>query len=165
MEIKVVRKYFSDRTTIGELFIDGIFFCYTLEDMVRQVKVKHETAIPYGTYDLSLVYSSKYGKKVPSILNVPGFAGILIHPGNTIADTSGCLLVGFEKSKDGNSILQSKVAFAAFLDRINKSIASGQKKLKISFEYEEIEHVKKLGSLVGFFLCSSYSLKECFNYV
>ncbi len=104
--------------TIGKLYVGGQYFCDTLEDKDRgltddmteieiaRAKVKNETAIPTGTYKVTLdVISPKYssvafykenanGGRVPRLLNVKGYDGILIHAGNTAADTSGCILVG-----------------------------------------------------------------------
>lgn len=90
--------------TIGQLYIDGDFFCFTLEDVVREVegepvekwKIKHETAIPMGQYEIKLVHSPKFGKDSPWLQNVPGFTEILIHSGVTHKDTSGCIIVGYE---------------------------------------------------------------------
>ena len=80
--------------TIGQLFVDGEYFCDTLEDRCRDLdkeeKVMDETAIPAGTYDVS----AKFKRKLPLLLNVPHFTGIRIHKGNTDKDTSGCILVG-----------------------------------------------------------------------
>ena len=112
--------------TIGALYINGKFFCNTLEDTDRNlsntmpvkdilaVKIKGKTCIPYGTYKISMnIVSPKYSNyvkypyslyvkgKMPRILDVPGFDGILIHPGTKATDTDGCLLVGENKIKGG----------------------------------------------------------------
>lgn len=104
--------------TIGKLYIDGTYFCDTIEDTdrgltqntplstIQRKKVSSKTAIPSGTYQITMnVVSPKYSKRdfyrkncdggrVPRLLNVPGFSGVLIHIGNTAADSAGCLLVG-----------------------------------------------------------------------
>lgn len=107
MELKVIRKIFSPKSTIGELFVDGEWECYTLEDVVRPdgVKVFGETAIPPGRYEVIINYSNRFKRQLPRLLEVKGFEGILIHPGNTAVDTHGCLLVGETKGVDfiGNS--------------------------------------------------------------
>ena len=117
MKIVVKRIAKRDTYTIGKLYIDGEYFCDTLEDKdrglkqsmslyeIRQKKVYGQTAIPLGTYEVTLhTVSPKYSKKpwyvkfcgakMPRILNIPGYDGVLIHPGNTDKDTMGCLLVG-----------------------------------------------------------------------
>ena len=119
MKIKVVRVFRKPTYTIGKLYIDDKFFCDTLEDVdrginqnmdlkaIEAIKVKHSTAIPTGTYTVNISkvsprfsnrsWSIKYKGIVPQIENVPGYDGVLIHPGNTEEDTSGCLLVGENK--------------------------------------------------------------------
>ena len=105
MEV-VLKRYKSDKdTTLGKITINDVFECYSLEDEYREKKVMHETRIPQGKYNLKLrtigTFHEKFKKKFPSIhkgmievANVPGFEAILIHPGNTDEDTSGCILVG-----------------------------------------------------------------------
>lgn len=93
MKIEVIRDIFRPNETLGKLFIDGTFFCYTLEDTVRDVKIKHKTAIQKGCYEVVYAPSSKYGRLMPRLLDVPNFEGVLIHGGNTAMDTSGCILV------------------------------------------------------------------------
>jgi hypothetical protein len=135
MEIKVIRKVFTEISTIGELYINGKFECFTLEDKDRKLesggqKVYAKTAIPRGEYNLVMSFSNRFQKYLPEIQNVPQFAGIRIHSGNTSADSEGCILLGTTKSVDfvGNS----KVAVAAFI----KQIQSVEKKEKITIEIE-----------------------------
>ena len=135
MEIKVIRKVFTEISTIGELYINGKFECFTLEDKDRKLesggqKVYSKTAIPRGEYNLVMSFSNRFQKYLPEIQNVPQFAGIRIHSGNTSADSEGCILLGTTKSVDfvGNS----KVAVAAFI----KQIQSVEKKEKITIEIE-----------------------------
>ena len=71
-----------NNATLGELWIDNRFFCYTLEDKVRQEKIKHETAIPAGTYEIQITYSPRFKQFMPLLLNVPNYEGIRIHKGN-----------------------------------------------------------------------------------
>lgn len=82
MILKLQRIREINNATIGELFIDNKLICYTLEDKVRSQKIKHETAIPAGTYLIEITYSSSFKKMLPLLLNVPDFVGIRIHPGN-----------------------------------------------------------------------------------
>ncbi len=111
MEIKVKRITPIDYPyTIGKMYIDGDYFCDTLEDRVRdinkngkfdngEVKVAGETAIPYGRYQVVVTMSPKFKRELPRLLNVPNFEGILIHRGNTDKDSAGCLLLGENKVK------------------------------------------------------------------
>lgn len=92
LEVRRVKK--ESDYTIGQLFVNGEYFCDTLEDEIRQVKVMHETAIPAGTYKVTLERSPRFKRILPLLHNVPGFTGILIHSGNTDKHTSGCILVG-----------------------------------------------------------------------
>ncbi|MDR1984985.1 MAG: DUF5675 family protein [Prevotellaceae bacterium] len=95
--------------TIGKLYVDGKYFCDTLEDVdrglrqsmplceIKRVKVMHQTAIPTGTYKVIVNVSPAKQRLLPRLLDVPGFEGILIHRGNTDKDSSGCILVGENK--------------------------------------------------------------------
>ena len=98
MKLRVERLWKKPAYTVGRLFVDGKFFCNTLEDTVRDLsnekKVYGKTAIPYGEYKVVYNWSPKFGRNLPRLLNVPAFEGILIHPGNTADDYAGCILVG-----------------------------------------------------------------------
>lgn len=106
MKITLNRIFKGDQYTIGKMYIDGIYFCDTLEDSVRPEKIKHETAIPAGTYNVILNRSNRFKKILPLLLNVPNYEGIRIHSGNTKEDTSGCILVGENKIK--GQVINSK---------------------------------------------------------
>ena len=100
MKLYLKRIHKTEHSTIGELYIDGKFQCYTLEDVEREVKIKNETAIPKGTYKIVITYSNRFKKQLPLLLNVPNFEGIRIHSGNTNHDTEGCILIGQTRSND-----------------------------------------------------------------
>lgn len=95
--------------TFGELLADGQFICYTLEDEVREVegqsvatwKIKGETAIPAGEYRITLEHSPRFGPNTLTVHDVPGFVGVRIHAGNTVADTEGCPLLGMAVNAQG----------------------------------------------------------------
>ncbi len=117
MKITLKRIALKDTYTIGKLYINGEYFCDTLEDKVRDLnkngvfdngekKIYGQTAIPYGTYNVKWTYSNKFKKYMPLIENVPSFAGIRIHAGNSSADTQGCVLVG--ENKAVGKVLNSK---------------------------------------------------------
>lgn len=121
MELLLKRIALKDTYTIGKLYVNGIYFCDTIEDKVRDLnkdgdlndvgegKIPSLTAIPYGKYEITLkVQSPKYSLKtnynwckgyLPRLINVPHFEGILIHAGNTAKDSAGCILIGENKVK------------------------------------------------------------------
>lgn len=117
MKIVVVRDTFTENSTIGKMLIDGAFFCYTLEDTIRDKKIDGETAIPYGTYKVIVNMSNRFKRLMPLLLNVPNFEGVRIHNGNTKEHTHGCILVGATKSKD--FIGDSKVTFNKLMAKLN----------------------------------------------
>lgn len=121
MKLQLERKIYTETSTIGELSVDGKFLCYTLEDTTRQpgIKVYGKTSIPSGAYEVTMTYSPKFGKVMPLINAVPNYEGVRIHPGNTDADTEGCILVG--KTKQDNFIGESRAAFADLLPMIEKA--------------------------------------------
>ena len=139
MKLTLDRIYKGKDYTIGKLYIDGAYFCDTLEDTVRDLpeeeKIYSQTAIPAGTYRITLnVVSPKYSKRksydwcggrLPRLLNVPFFDGILIHAGNTAKDSAGCILVGENKEK--GKVLNSM----ATLKRLYSKLQSAKDKIYI----------------------------------
>lgn len=119
MKLELKRRWFKKPCTQGELFIDGTFYCYTLEDEVREKKIPGVTAIPYGTYKVVIDYSTRFQKDMLHILNVPGFEGVRIHAGNTDKDTEGCILLGFVRL-DGE-IRQSRDAVVGLFNKVKDS--------------------------------------------
>jgi Family of unknown function (DUF5675) len=132
MKLNLVRKIFSDKSTIGELSVNGAFECFTLEDPVRPVKIKGDTAIPAGTYEVAVTFSNRFQKFLPLLLNVPNFEGIRIHTGNTPKDTLGCILVGQGKGVD--SISASRLAFAPLFEKIQSVVRTEKVTIEISEE-------------------------------
>src|SRR5262249_13421526 len=115
-----------ERTTIGELFLDGEHACFTLEDVVRPgdlmlVKIAGQTAIPAGRYEVIVSWSERFARRLPLLLGVTNFTGIRIHPGNTETDTEGCILVG--ETRDTDRILESRKAFEAIFSKIEAATA------------------------------------------
>lgn len=133
MELTLKR---TDNTncTIGNLSINGTFECYTLEDVDRgltsqwpigaiaELKIHGKTAIPTGKYEVVIGYSERFKRLLPLLLNVPGFAGIRIHPGNGPDDTEGCILVG--QRVDGSRLAggSSRPAFSALFAKLQAAI-------------------------------------------
>lgn len=124
MKLELIRKTYSERSTIGKLFLDGEFFCHTLEDVVRPQKVYGETAIPEGAYKVKITYSPRFKRDLPLLLNVPGFEGIRIHAGNTAKDTEGCILVGDLAGQD--IVWQSRAAFNRLFDKLKAAQNAGE---------------------------------------
>lgn len=124
MRLILKRFEFGENYTIGRLYIDNVFECYTLEDKVRDVKIKNETAISPGNYKVLVTKSPRFKKLLPILLNVPEFEGVRIHSGNTDKDTEGCILVGSTWSK-GNFIGGSRIAFDRLLPKIQQGISNG----------------------------------------
>ena len=119
MKIQIKRLHKTDKSTIGELTIDGKFECYTLEDIERDVKIKSETAISKGTYKVIINQSNRFKRLMPLLLNVPNFEGVRIHAGNTNHDTEGCILVGRTRSID--FIGQSRKAYDSLFKKMQDS--------------------------------------------
>jgi hypothetical protein len=139
MKLTLERRWPRETYTIGRLYVDGVLFCNTLEDKdrglkqtddlsyIKSRKVYQETAIPKGTYTVSMTtLSPKYSAsawycqvcrgKVPRLMNVPGFEGVLIHTGNTAIDTAGCILVG--KNTKVGRLTDSKETFKALYKKM-----------------------------------------------
>ena len=134
MELRLERKSFTPTATIGELTVDGVFECFTLEDVVRAgdifaVKVPGATAIPAGRYEVRVSFSRRFRTELPEVLRVPNFEGIRIHPGNTAADTDGCVLVG--RSRGVDRVLESRIAFVPLLEKIRRGLHPGPVNLTI----------------------------------
>ena len=111
MIIIIKRIFKGPDYTIGRMYIDGKYFCDTLEDTVRApgVKIPGKTAIPAGKYKIKLAESLHFKKLMPRLENVPGFTGVLIHAGSTAEDTGGCILVG--KNRVKGKVLDSRETF------------------------------------------------------
>lgn len=147
MKLVVDRKWKKPNYTISNLYVDGVKFCNVLEDTDRNLssnmdlktiksrKIKGETAIPTGTYKVTLsVQSPKYTKSkammefcnayMPRLLNIPGWEGVLIHPGNTIKDTEGCLVVG--KNDVVGQVTNSRYWFKELYKKMKAAIKKGE---------------------------------------
>ena len=124
MYLQLVRESFTNNSTEGKLFVNGEFECYTLEDKDRFLeegneKVYRETAIPRGTYTITLTHSNRFNKTLPLLHNVDGFEGIRIHSGNKPENTEGCILVGLKNEKDGDDwIGSSKLAMKGLMNKL-----------------------------------------------
>lgn len=125
MNILLHRFEFGSHYTIGRLFLDGVYQCYTLEDKVQSPKVPGETAIPAGEYKVIFDFSNRFQKEMPHILDVPGFEGIRIHAGNTDKDTEGCVLLG-ETWAGNDFIYRSQSAFGRVCAKLQAAFEGGE---------------------------------------
>jgi hypothetical protein len=100
MHLTVQRQYLRDDRTLGELLLDGQHFAWTIEDAVRDRKIPNETAIPPGVFEVVVNWSSRFGKPLPMLLNVPGFTAVRFHGGNGPQHTEGCILIGAERDDE-----------------------------------------------------------------
>lgn len=112
--------------TIGRMTVDSGWSCWTCEDAVRPdgIKVYGETAIPAGRYNVDITWSPRFQRDLPLLLNVQGFVGIRIHPGNTARDTEGCILVG--KVREAKGVGRSRDAFAELMPMMLDAKARGE---------------------------------------
>lgn len=125
MKLRIERTWCGPRCTIGTLYVNGRAECFTLEDVVRSgEKVHGQTAIPAGTYTVRMTESPRFGRVLPLILGVPGFEGVRIHPGNTAAETEGCILVG--ESKGPDHISNSRSAFKRLFAKLQVAAGAGE---------------------------------------
>lgn len=147
LELLLDRKYKNETYTIGNLYVDGEWFCNTLEDKdrglsqtmpleeINKIKVYGETAIPTGHYEVRMDivspkyngvkwYKDNFGGRMPRLESVKGFSGILIHSGNTALDSNGCILVGMNKAK--GKVLDSRATFQKLWNMLEKARKAGK---------------------------------------
>lgn len=131
MKLSLCRSKPEQTCTPGDLYVNGVWECYTLEDVIREVpgvpvaewKIHGKTAIPEGVYRVTLEDSSRFGPETITINNVPGFTSIRMHAGNTDADTDGCPLVG--QARGHESLLRSRAALEALKPKIRSALYGG----------------------------------------
>jgi lysozyme len=126
MELKLVRDVCGADCTLGKLFVDGEFDCYTVEDVVRPdgQKIHGKTAIPAGRYRVSVSRSPRFERELPLLENVPNFEGVRIHPGNTAEDTEGCIIPGRVRTPRG--VAQSRAAFEKLFATLRAEVSGGR---------------------------------------
>lgn len=139
MEILVKRLFKKSDYTIGKMYIDGQYFCDTVEDTDRGLtsdmtyeeiarrKVYGKTAIPTGRYDVAISYSPKFKRNLPLLLDVKGYSGIRIHNGKDANSSLGCIIVGENKTK--GCVINSKVTLERLMAKLR-----GQKDIFITIE-------------------------------
>ena len=137
MEIKLIRKYYQAKYTVGRLYVNNRFFSDCLEPpslhltersalgTILIAKYKGYRAIPTGRYRILITRSRRFGRWLPLLLNVKGFEGIRIHAGNKPEDTQGCILLGFNRRK--GYVLDSTRCVLTLVKMITEAIAKGEK--------------------------------------
>jgi hypothetical protein len=127
--ITQVREVLSKRSTISAIYVGDEKICYCLEDVDRYLevagnkKIYAQTAIPIGKYEVKITRSPRFKKLLPILLDVPGFTGIRLHPGNDDGDTEGCILPGMKYMEDWVS--DSRIAFNKLYDLIDSNLRKG----------------------------------------
>ena len=137
MEIKLIRKYYQAKYTIGRLYVNNRFFSDCLEPpslhltersalgTILIAKYKEYRAIPTGRYRILITRSRRFGRWLPLLMNVKGFEGIRIHPGNKPEDTRGCILLGFNHRK--GYVLDSTHCVLTLVKMMTEAIEKGEK--------------------------------------
>ncbi len=118
MEIILHRKVFNANSCEGNLYVDGKWFCSTIEDKVRaapgqwhkSLKIVHETAIPYGRYPVMVTWSNRFKRQLTGVFNVPDFDGIRIHNGTNDKSSSGCVIVSYKDNDKAHTLINDKAA-------------------------------------------------------
>ena len=137
MEIKLIRKYYQAKYTIGRLYVNNRFFSDCLEPpslhltersalgTILIAKYKGYRAIPTGRYRILITRSRRFGRWLPLLMNMKGFEGIRIHAGNKPEDTRGCVLLGFNRRK--GYVLDSTRCVLTLVKMMTEAIAKGEK--------------------------------------
>ncbi len=137
MELKLKRIQKSKKSTIGELYIDNVKFCNTLEDVdrglkqvdtlahIKEIKVQNNTAIPTGRYQVIMNLSNRFKIVMPLLIDVPGFEGIRMHVGNSDVDTDGCILLGTWDGKTPDFISNSRITVNNFYPKLAEGLKKG----------------------------------------
>ena len=148
MQLTLQRYFFSDNYTLGRLYSGNHLICETLEPpsshlnkhnplrLIRKAKADGKRAIPKGVYELVMSYSPRFGKRYPRLHGVPGYEGILIHPGNYPADTKGCILPGWNRHP---GMVSGSIAATAEIIGIAERAAAWGEKLTLKVVEEHYE--------------------------
>jgi len=125
LELHLERDIMLPNRTLGKLSINGVHECFICEDAVRPTKIHGQTAIPAGRYEIVITLSNRFKRELPLLLNVPNYAGIRIHSGNTEAHTEGCLLPG--RTRNDTGVFSSIPATNDLILKIRKALTEGRK--------------------------------------
>lgn len=129
------RKFLNEESTEGNLYIDGVWFCNTIEDKVRakpgewhsSLKVYQKTAIPYGRYQVLVTWSNRFKRMLTGVFGVPDFEGIRIHNGTSELSSAGCIIVSYEDNDAEHKLVNDKKA----MNDLCKKVEAAQKKEKV----------------------------------
>jgi hypothetical protein len=132
MELRLIREPSVAGATLGALYVDDVWTCWTLEDELREIpglpvaawKVWGQTAIPAGRYQVRVTWSPRFRRELPELVDVPGYTGIRMHIGNRPADTEGCVLVGLRRA--AGAVLDSRVMLEALVPRLQAVERTGE---------------------------------------
>lgn len=126
MKLKIKRHWYTNKSSIGNFFINETMHCFSLEDVARApgVKIPKETAIPAGEYEVIIDFSQRFQKRMSHILDVPGFDGVRFHGGNRPEDTEGCPILGYQKWSD---MIWDHKASDDFYKRLEEVLNLGEK--------------------------------------
>jgi len=133
---KVNRHLFYPDSSIGDITINDIFECNSLEPTDRRIeipgtiKIPNKTAIPRGIWGLTIEESPHFGRLMPHIINIPGFTFVMIHWGNTSVNTDACILTG--EKIEGDEVIESKIAFDIFYPKLEEALRVGRQWIQIS---------------------------------
>ncbi len=141
---EIIRRFLTDKSSVGDMLYDREQLCKTLEDKTREgPKVPGATAIPCGTYEIVIDFSQRFKKLMPHILRVPNFSGIRVHKGNDAGDTEGCPLVGMQSGPD--KVWDCQPAYDLFFKRLYEQLETGQKvyiKVSVAEDAEDYRTTK-----------------------
>ena len=132
LNIKHIRYDFSDIATESRILVDKEPECYAIEDKDRYleeggIKVQGQTAIPRGTYKVTITFSNRFQREMPELHDVPGFTGVRIHSGNKSEDTEGCIITGAVNAKESDNFVgSSRLAYKRLMAKIKKAISEGK---------------------------------------
>lgn len=136
MLLTLERKIHNSNSTEGNLYIDGKWFCHTIEDKVRSplgklwdklFKVYGKTAIPYGTYPVLVTWSNRFKRMLPGVFNVPSFEGIRIHNGTSETSSLGCIIISYKADSKNKRLINDKTA----MNDLTVLIEDAQRKEKV----------------------------------
>lgn len=129
MEIVLERKFKREKVTEGNLYVNGKWFCHTIEDVVRakagewskKLKVYAQTAIPYGRYPVLVTWSNRFQRQLTGVFNVPDFEGIRIHNGTSETSSAGCIIVSYKADDKNHRLINDKAAMNDLCNLVQKT--------------------------------------------
>ena len=139
MELLLERKIHNENSTEGNLYIDGKWFCNTIEDRVRakpgewkkELKIYGKTAIPYGRYPVLVTWSNRFKRRMVGIFNVPDFEGIRFHWGTSELSSAGCIIISYKDDDEKHRLIMEKKATEDLIKRVEDYQKQGKVFLEI----------------------------------